>query len=110
MKKIKPLKNLFPNLFLNTTLSNEGFNLVLNDFFIKKNYKPRGKYKDAVFFCDLWNKLCPSGWNLCSLILPHQQNRYVRLLIAAKCSISYERYDLTIRINKILITYFSKHN
>ena len=106
--KTKPLKNNFHNLFVNTTLSNYGFKLVMNDYFIKKKYKPRGNYDDALFLCNLWNKLCPSGWNIDMSIPKHQQDRYVRLLIAAKYSIEYERHDLTIRINKILITYFSK--
>ena len=104
------LKRHFPNLFVNTTLSNEGFNLVINDFFIKKKYKPKGNFKDAIFLVNLWSKVSPSGWEATKFILGHQKNRYIRLLMAAKCSITYERYDLTIRINKILITYFSKLN
>jgi hypothetical protein len=104
----KPLKNHFHNLFVNTTLSNYGFKLVINDYFIKKKYKPKGNFKDAKFLCNLQNKLCLSGWNIDISIPKHQQDRYIRLLIAAKYSIEYQRYDLTIRINKILITYFSK--
>ena len=109
IKYFKYVKKEYSNCFLNTSIdSGIEFTVILKSFFNYKAYKPKGNWDDAMFLCKIWMKYGQSGF--IGNPKKHETLRFIKLIIAAKYSIQYERYDLTIRINKLLITYFPNPN
>jgi hypothetical protein len=103
----KFMKKNYPNCFLSTKVNSFMFELFVTEFFGYGDAKPKGNFDDAIFIFKIWNNLAMDFWQN-SLLSKDQSLRYVKLLIAGKYSFLHQRYDLSIRINKILITYFSK--
>lgn len=108
IKHFKFLKEKYPNIFLNSKVCMTKFDIIVSDFFYQKAYKARGSYKDAMFSFWAFSKFGIVGFCVTSYLTEHQTLRYAKLLIAAKKALEFERYDIVIRVNKILLTYFHK--
>jgi hypothetical protein len=101
------IKKNYPNCFLSTKVNSFMFEYIVTEFFKYGDGKPKGNFDDAIFIFKIWNNVA-INFREKSLLSEDQSLRYIKLLKAGKYSFMNQRYDLSIRINKLLITYFSK--